>query len=103
MYLDCEPDPHLAETLDRGEREAIELAEKVRADILIMDERKGRSLAQRRHIPVTGAIGLLGRAYQLCFLDDPMAVLAQMRRQGFRVSDRVVSTFATQISSRFAR
>jgi predicted nucleic acid-binding protein len=39
------------ETVDRGEAEAIVLAEEVKADHLLMDERKGRRLARQRGLP----------------------------------------------------
>lgn len=47
------------ETVDRGEAEAIALAEEVKADHLLMDERKGRRLAQQQHLPVVGLLGVV--------------------------------------------
>jgi uncharacterized protein len=57
-------DDKLAASLDQGEAEAIQLAEEENADILILDEWRGRRIAQRRNIPLTGALGILGLAYQ---------------------------------------
>ena len=48
-------DPALAE-LDAGEREAIALAESLRADALIIDEKMGRREAERRKIRVIGTV-----------------------------------------------
>jgi predicted nucleic acid-binding protein len=45
------------EALDRGEREAIQLAEEQHANLLLIDERLGRSEARRRGIPTTGTLG----------------------------------------------
>jgi predicted nucleic acid-binding protein len=50
------PDPALAE-LDPGEREAIALAETLRADALIIDEKMGRREAERRKLRVIGGTG----------------------------------------------
>lgn len=45
--------------LDRGEAEAIVLAEEMEANILIMDERLGRRHARRLGLPLTGTLGVL--------------------------------------------
>src|SRR6266849_5109589 len=47
------------EVLDLGEREAIQLAEEQRADLLLIDERRGRMEARRRGISTTGTLGIL--------------------------------------------
>jgi uncharacterized protein len=45
--------------LDRGECAAIALAEELKANRLLMDERAGRKLAQTLAIPTIGTIGIL--------------------------------------------
>ena len=55
------PDPALAE-LDPGEREAIALAETLRADALIIDEKMGRREAERRKLRVIGTVRVLDDA-----------------------------------------
>src|SRR5690242_3683282 len=55
---DPDSDPKL-EFLDPGERAAITLAMAVRADRLLMDEWDGRAEAERRHLYVTGTLGVL--------------------------------------------
>jgi predicted nucleic acid-binding protein len=53
--------------VDLGEAEAITLARELRADWLLMDERKGRKLASQEGIPVIGLLGvvLLAKRNQL--------------------------------------
>jgi len=50
--------------LDSGERAAIILAESIRADLLLIDDRAGATLAQRRGLAVTGTLGVLDLASQ---------------------------------------
>ncbi len=49
----------LAENLDAGEAEAIALSLEINADVLLIDEIKGRREAAGRGIEVTGLIGVL--------------------------------------------
>lgn len=53
--------------VDTGEAEAIELALELHADLLLIDERKGRKLAVEQGIPVIGLLGvvLLAKRRQL--------------------------------------
>jgi predicted nucleic acid-binding protein len=97
------PNPELVAALDRGEREAIQLATEQRADVLIMDEWKGRAIAQRRGIPLTGALGVLGEAYQRALIDRPLDILADIRQQGFRKNDSLVAKFRVLLETRFKR
>jgi len=63
--------------LHRGEREAIQLTMEQNADVLIMDEWKGRAIAHSRGLPLTGALGVLGDAYRKGLIDTPLQVLAE--------------------------
>src|SRR5579872_71775 len=101
--LHSAPDAELTATLDRGEREAIQLTTEQKADVLIMDEWRGRAIAQRRALPLIGALGVLGDSYQRALVDDPLGILANMRPQGFRISDQLVAKFAVLLQTRYAR
>ncbi|MFN0019622.1 MAG: DUF3368 domain-containing protein [Pirellulaceae bacterium] len=54
----------LLRSLDRGEAEAIALAEEIHADLILMDELDGRETAERLGLAVTGTLGILLRAKQ---------------------------------------
>lgn len=56
---DRETVARLENELDLGEAEAITVAKEVRADVLLIDERRGRSIAIREGIPVVGLLGVL--------------------------------------------
>jgi predicted nucleic acid-binding protein len=101
--LQSSPDLELMTSLDLGEREAIQLTTEQKADVLIMDEWKGRAIAQRRGLPLVGALGILGDSYQRALIDDPLKILADVRRQGFRISDRLVSEFQVLLRTKYAR
>jgi predicted nucleic acid-binding protein len=48
--------------LHRGKSESILLAEIIRADVLLIDEQAGRSIASSRNLPISGTLGVLERA-----------------------------------------
>jgi len=58
--------------LDRGEREAIAIAEELAADLLLVDEWDARLEAERRHLRVVGTLRVLadGASRGLTELDD---------------------------------
>jgi predicted nucleic acid-binding protein len=83
-------DPTLAH-LDPGEREAITLAQELQADLILLDENRGRREAINRGFNVTGTMGLLDRAGARGLIDVPTAV-ARLRQTTFRVSPRLLNT-----------
>jgi len=76
-------------SLDAGECAAITLALFVDADRLLIDEWDGRAEARRRHLHVTGTLGVLADAHFAGLLDFETA-LAQLRRTNFYISTAVV-------------
>jgi predicted nucleic acid-binding protein len=68
------PDASLSH-LDRGEQEAITLAQALHADLLLMDDWEGRREAERRALAVTGILGALERAAQRELLDLPATLM----------------------------
>jgi|SRR5579859_894532 len=71
------------QSLDPGERAAIVLAESMRADLLLMDDRSGAMLAQRRGLAVTGTLGILDLASRAELLDLHDA-FARLQKTNFR-------------------
>lgn len=88
-WLEIVATPHIAskdpmlETLDSGERAAIVLAESIGAELLLIDDRAGALLAQRRGLAVTGTLGVMDLASRSGFLDLREA-FKRLRKTNFR-------------------
>jgi predicted nucleic acid-binding protein len=74
-------------TLHRGERQAIQLAEALRADVLLIDEQIGRAIALSRNLPLSGTLGVLERADMMGFLSDFPQVLQRLKASGFFITE----------------
>jgi predicted nucleic acid-binding protein len=70
-------------SLDQGERAAIILAESIRADLLLIDDRTGASAAQQRGLAVTGTLGVLDLASRSGLLSVRSTFL-RLRNTNFR-------------------
>jgi predicted nucleic acid-binding protein len=77
-----QPDSTL-DGLGPGEREAIQLAERESADLLLMDERLGVRLAQQHGLAVTGTLGILVQAAVRHLVDMDEAI-QRLQRTTFR-------------------
>jgi predicted nucleic acid-binding protein len=93
-------DESALDALDAGEREAIQLAAELRADLLLMDDREGRSFALRRQLPVTGTLGVLERADVVGLLSDLPSTLARLEASGFYLSARLRDSVLARHRSR---
>ena len=69
--------------LDDGETAVIALALTLRADLLLMDERRGVRAAQRKGLRVTGTLGVLDLAAERGLIDFGDAI-DKLERTSFR-------------------
>ena len=74
------PDPELAD-LDRGERDALALALALRADLVLIDEMKGRAVAERLGLKITGTVGILVEAKRRGLLTEVGPELERLLRE----------------------
>ena len=93
------PDAELA-FLGLGEREAIQLAEEQHADLLLMDERKGRQEAKLRGLRTTGTLGVLLSAGELGLVEPASAYRRLLTETTFRTSASLEAYFLRQINTR---
>ncbi len=76
-------------SLDPGEQAAITLAQTLPADLLIIDERLGRRIAEERGIAIIGILGILDDAADQGLI-NLAEVFAQLQQTNFRVSRRII-------------
>jgi|694.fasta_scaffold07311_15 predicted nucleic acid-binding protein len=91
-WLTIQPVPVLDTTLhglDPGEQAAITLAQTLSADLLIIDERLGRQIAEERGIAIIGTLGILDDAANQGLINLAEAI-AQLQQTNFRVSRRII-------------
>ena len=88
-WLKAHPDPAATDNvladLDAGERTAILLAEKLHADVVLLDESAARNLATQRGLRIAGTLAVLRDAAQAGLLKLPDA-LDRLRKTNFRAS-----------------
>jgi len=83
--------------LDRGEVEVIALAEALRAQEVLLDERAARAIAITRGLPVIGTTGLWVRAKDHGFIPAVRPFLSRMQAEGIRYSQRFIETLFGQL------
>ena len=79
----------LTSNLDLGETAAIILAEELKADQLLIDERAARRVAKSRQLPVIGTVGILILAKERGLIDNVKPILDSMIKNGTRIGERL--------------
>ena len=78
----------LGEELDAGEAEAIVLSHELKADYLLIDERKGWKIAKRQGINAVGLVGVLLKAKSQGSIPFVIPLIEELREKaGFWISD----------------
>lgn len=70
-----------SQIVDAGEAEAIELARELRADQLLIDERKGRKLAVQEGVPVIGLLGVVLLARRKALIPSARTLLQRLENE----------------------
>ena len=81
----------LLEYLHRGEAEAITLAIEVNADIVILDDKKARSIARRLDLKIIGTVGILILAKKQKLIDDIETEINRLLQTSFYLSQDVIT------------
>lgn len=76
--------------LDVGEAEAIVLAKDIKADLLLIDERRGRTIASRLGLKVIGLLGVLVEVKRMGFISRVKPILDELiEKAGFWISSQL--------------
>jgi len=88
------PDPETSH-LDAGEREAIALAERLHADLILMDERSGTKICRAKGFEATGTLGILIRAARRGWIDLAEA-FQRLKATNFRYSPEMLEQLLSE-------
>lgn len=83
--------------LHPGERAAIRLAQEARAELLLLDEKRGRQAARQLGLPVLGTLGVLLDGAQRGLVSLPSSI-ERLKSTNFRISADVLRRILTQAS-----
>lgn len=76
----------LKKSLDNGEASSIVLASKFQISLLIIDERKGRAVAKKANLKITGVLGVLLKAKELNHILKVRPLIEKLEEEKFFIS-----------------
>jgi predicted nucleic acid-binding protein len=106
VWLDVQPDraagasdDRTVPTLDRGDRAVIALARAVRADLVLIDDRDGVTVARQQGLAITGTLGVLDLAARHGLV-DLAAAFERLKATSFYYRQGLLDALLAQHSKR---
>jgi hypothetical protein len=82
--------------VDRGEAEAIAVAQRHPGSLLLTDDRKARRVAKTLGVEVQGCLGILLRARRQRLISAIQPLSARLQAEGWRISEKELEEFLRQ-------
>jgi len=76
--------------LDKGEASAIALSLEMDNVIIILDDLKGRKIAEKLNLRYSGTFGLILKAKQIGIIKSVKPIIDKIRQTNFRFSDKLL-------------
>jgi predicted nucleic acid-binding protein len=83
--------------LDKGEKHTLDMARKLNADRVLIDEKIGRNVAEYLGLKITGTLGVLLKAKQQGLIPSFRKHVVDMQAQGIRYNVRLVGRLAALV------
>lgn len=95
------PDPasvgSLELVVDRGEAEAIALAQSIEGSMLLVDDSRARRVAQRLGVRLIGTVGLLRRAKKAGWIPELRPHLEAPQSSGIYIRQKLIDAFLLEV------
>ncbi len=78
------------DSLDLGELSAMLLYKKVKADILLVDDKKGRKIAKLNEIKIIGSLGVIILAKSKNLISEIKPLIIQMKKSEIHLAEDIV-------------
>lgn len=95
------PDPRIVKSLsilvDRGEAEAIALAQGIQDSTVLLDDAQARRVAERFGIRRIGTLGILRRAKKAGLIDEVKAYIEQLHANGIYIRQSLIDAVLRDI------
>jgi hypothetical protein len=100
LRVESAPDPaavaSLALVVDRGEAEAIALAQSIEGSLLVVDDSRARRVAQQLGIRLVGTIGLLRRAKKSGWIPNLRSQLEALQNEGIYIRQKLIDAVLSE-------
>ena len=91
------PAPHILLELDKGEKATLLAALSFKADLVLMDEKIGRNMAEYLGLKVSGTLGILLKARKAGLLDSFRDAAQLMREKGVFYDATLIDRLAATV------